>query len=123
MNSGVAAPAVAPVRVACCQLEPQVGHKASNLAKTADFIERAAREGARIVVLPELCNSGYVFESRAEAHALSDAFDDGESTNLWASLAHNLGVHIVAGFAEQAGSTPNRGACSPSPRCNCSPSC
>lgn len=105
MNTAVAVPAVAPVRVACCQLEPQVGRKASNLAKTADFIERAAREGARIVVLPELCSSGYVFESRAEAHSLSDAFDDGESTNLWAGLARDLGVHIVAGFAEQAGTT------------------
>lgn len=105
MSSGVEAPAIAPVRVACCQLAPQVGDKASNLAKTADFIERAAREGARIVVLPELCSSGYVFESRAEARALSDAFDDGETTTLWTGLARDLGLHIVAGFAEQAGST------------------
>ena len=61
MNS----PALAPVRVACCQLEPQVGQKAANLARTADFIERAAQGGANIIVLPELSSSGYVFESRA----------------------------------------------------------
>lgn len=105
MISALEASAIAPVRVACCQLEPRVGHKTSNLAKTADFIERAAREGARIIVLPELCSSGYVFENRVEAHALSDAFDDGDSTNLWAGLARDLHVHIVAGFAERAGST------------------
>lgn len=105
MSAVVEACAIAPVRVACCQLEPKVGDKASNLAKTADFIERAAREGARIIVLPELCSSGYVFESRAEARALSDAFDDGETTTLWASLARDLRVHVVAGFAEQAGPT------------------
>lgn len=105
MSTGVDTVAIAPVRVACCQLAPQVGDKASNLAKTADFIERAAREGARIVVLPELCSSGYVFASRAEARALSDAFEDGETTTLWAGLARDLGLHIVAGFAEHAGPT------------------
>ena len=65
MSNELNPPAVAPVRVACCQLEPQVGHKAANLARTADFIERAAQGGANIIVLPELSSSGYVFESRA----------------------------------------------------------
>ena len=105
MNPSSSSSGIAPVRVACCQIEPQVGHKASNLAKTADFIERAAKGGARIVVLPELCSSGYVFESRSEARSLADAFDDGASTTLWAGLARDLGLHIVAGFAERAGST------------------
>ena len=105
MSSEQKSLAVAPVRVACCQIEPQVGHKAANLAKTADFIERAASGGANIIVLPELCSSGYVFESRAEARALADAFDDGESTALWAGLARDLKVHLVAGFAELDGDT------------------
>lgn len=94
---------IAPVRVACCQIAPEVGRKAANLARTADFIERAAGEGANIVVLPELCSSGYVFESRAEASALADAYADGETTSLWGRLARDLGVHIVAGFAERSG--------------------
>jgi N-carbamoylputrescine amidase len=95
--------AVAPVRVACCQLAPRVGDKRFNLEKTADFITRAAGQGATVVVLPELSNSGYVFESRAEAQSLADAYQDGETTALWAGLAKDLGLHIVAGFAERAG--------------------
>lgn len=108
--------AIAPVRVACCQIEPHVGDKAFNLAKTAHFIERAAREGARIVVLPELCSSGYVFESRAEARDLSDAFDDGETTTLWAGLARDLDLHIVGGFAERANETHYNAAAVIGPR-------
>lgn len=96
---------IAPVRVACCQIEPRVGEKSSNLEKSAAFIGRAAREGARIIVLPELCSSGYVFESRAEAYAMADAFEDGASTTLWAELARDLDVIVVAGFAERAGDT------------------
>lgn len=94
--------AIAPVRVACCQLAPEVGHKRANLDKTAEFIGQAAREGAQIIVLPELCSSGYVFESRAEAASLADAYIDGETTGLWVGLARDLGVHIVGGFAERA---------------------
>ena len=97
--------AIAPVRVACCQIAPQVGDKAGNLALAAQAIERAARGGARIVVLPELCNSGYVFESRSEARALAEPFADGPSIDLWCRLAADLGLVVVAGFAERAGDT------------------
>ena len=72
MISGAEAGAVGAVRVACCQIAPVVGEKQANLGKTAEFIERAAKQGANIVVLPELCSSGYVFETRSEARALSD---------------------------------------------------
>jgi N-carbamoylputrescine amidase len=97
--------AIAPVRVACCQLAPRVGEKAFNLAKSADFIARAAGQGAQIIVLPELCSSGYMFESRAEALALADVYVDGDTTTLWAGLARDLGVYIVGGFAERSGAT------------------
>ena len=103
MNAAADHPALAPVRVACCQMAPEVGRKADNLARSADFIERAAAGGANVIVLPELCSSGYVFESRAEAFALADGYDDGDSTTRWAALARRLGVYVVAGFAERAG--------------------
>ena len=103
----MAAPAVAVglVRVACCQIAPQVGEKEANLNKTAAFIHSAASQGAKIIVLPELCSSGYVFASRAEATALADTYEDGQTTNLWAELAKSLGVYIVGGFAERCGAT------------------
>jgi predicted amidohydrolase len=93
--------AIAPVRVACCQMEPKVGHKLANIEKSAEFINRAAKDGAQIIVMPELCSSGYVFESRAEATSLADAYADGETTNLWQGLAKDLGVYIIGGFAEK----------------------
>jgi N-carbamoylputrescine amidase len=101
----MATKAVAPVRVAVCQLAPVVGDKRANLDRCAHFIERAAAGGANIVVLPELASSGYVFDSRAEAHSLADACEGGETTTLWAGLARDLNLHIVGGFAERAGST------------------
>ncbi len=50
----------AEIKVAVIQMEPTVGRKEENVARTAELIETTAGEGARLVVLPELCNSGYV---------------------------------------------------------------
>jgi len=94
---------VAPVTVACAQIEPMVGRKRENLEKSADWIERAAKAGASLIVLPELCDSGYVFESRTEAAELASRYDDGESTELWTELAKARNLVVVAGFCERVG--------------------
>src|SRR5690242_14231067 len=59
------------IRVAALQMEPHVGEKERNVKGSLEMIERAAAAGAKLAVLPELCNSGYVFETREEAFALS----------------------------------------------------
>ena len=61
------------VRVACIQMEPVVGEKDRNIQKSLSMIAKAADEGANLLVLPELCNSGYVFRSREEASELAEA--------------------------------------------------
>ncbi|XAH22221.1 nitrilase family protein [Xylophilus sp. GW821-FHT01B05] len=89
--------------VASVQMEPRVGRKDNNVAHSIKSIEEAAAQGASIVVLPELANSGYVFESRAEAFALAEAVPDGPSTQAWIEVARRCKVHVVAGIAEREG--------------------
>jgi predicted amidohydrolase len=84
-------------------MQPEVGAKARNMAHSAELIEQAHARGARLIVLPELCNSGYVFESREEAFALSETLADGDSIRQWCALAARLGVTLVAGYAERDG--------------------
>ncbi len=89
--------------VACIQMQPEVGSKAHNVAHSVDLIGQAHARGARLIVLPELCNSGYVFESREEAFALSETLADGDTIRTWSALAARLGVTLVAGYAERDG--------------------
>ncbi|PLZ00862.1 hydratase [Burkholderia sp. WAC0059] len=91
------------IGAACIQMEPKIGRKDENVARTVELIGRAHADGARLVVLPELCNSGYVFESREEAFALAETLEAGETIRAWQALSERLGVVIVAGFAERAG--------------------
>ena len=91
------------VKIACCQMEPIVGNKSDNLKKSIQMIQEAASNGANLIVLPELCNSGYVFETREEAFELSEEIPSGESCKSWSKICKKLGVHIVAGINERAG--------------------
>ncbi|MFM0658436.1 nitrilase family protein [Paraburkholderia sediminicola] len=89
--------------VACVQMEPRVGEKRENVARSIEYIEEAARHGASLVVLPELTNTGYVFADREEAFSLAEDLATGETVQAWADTAQRLGVHIVAGIAEREG--------------------
>lgn len=91
------------VRVACIQMEPVVGEKNRNVSRSLEMIVNAADNGATLLVLPELCNSGYVFRSRDEAFALSEPIPEGPTTKAWMEIAKARNLYIVAGITERAG--------------------
>lgn len=93
-----------PVRVACIQFEPRVGEKEENLKRVLKLAQEAADKGAELILLPELSNTGYVFESRREAYELSEEVPHGETVEEWAELTKSRGIYLVGGVAERAGS-------------------
>ena len=48
-----------PMKIALCQINPVVGDLAGNCSRILGRAYRAARDGARIAVFPELCVTGY----------------------------------------------------------------
>lgn len=91
------------VTIACAQFEPEVGHLEENRRKTCQLIEAAADQGGDFVVLPELANSGYVFESRAEARSLAEPIPNGETAQAWVELANKHELYVIGGYAECEG--------------------
>jgi len=91
------------VRIACVQMAPVIGDVQTNRVRSLQFIEDAAAQGARLVVLPELASTGYMFASREEAFALAEPLPDGPTAQVWTAIAQRLGIYLVAGIAEHAG--------------------
>jgi predicted amidohydrolase len=89
----------APVRVAACQLAIQIAEPEANRAAATAAIDEAVGRGARIVVLPELTASGYVFSGADEARSLSEPAD-GPTARQWAELAAAHDIVVIGGFAE-----------------------
>jgi N-carbamoylputrescine amidase len=89
------------VTIACCQIEPTIGEKEENVEKTLRFAGEAARSGADVILLPELANTGYMFDTREEAFRLAEVVPGGETTKKWEDFAQDQGVYLAAGIAER----------------------
>ena len=87
------------VTVACCQVELEVGSAKRNRQACLEAVAAAAADGAEIIVLPELANSGYVFADPGEARALAEPLD-GPMVSALEELAKSLRVVVVSGLCE-----------------------
>jgi predicted amidohydrolase len=93
----------AKIKIGCIQMQPAIGNVEANVAHSIGLINRAVGLGARLVVLPELCNSGYMFQSREEAFAASEPVPAGPTVRAWSETAARHKLHLVAGICERDG--------------------
>jgi predicted amidohydrolase len=91
------------IRIACIQMQPAMAKVEANVAHSLGLIGRAVELGAKLVVLPELSNTGYMFRSREEAFALSEPIPTGPTVKAWGNIAAKHGLHLVAGICERDG--------------------
>lgn len=86
--------------VAAVSPEIGLGDTAGNITRCAASITEAALRDARLIVLPELALSGYVFHDAAESRAAAITPDD----PVWGELTGAIpeGVVAVVGYAEAA---------------------
>jgi predicted amidohydrolase len=88
-------------KVAAIQTDPRLRDKKSNIQRQIEMIETATRQGSLLMVLPELGNTGYVFNSRAEILELAEEVPDGLTCQSWIKASRDLGIYICGGFAER----------------------
>jgi N-carbamoylputrescine amidase len=104
-ETGAATKRRSPVRVAVVQFNPQVGldNLESNALAARQRLQQAVKEGANLIVLPELATTGYCFDSREEAFAHSEPVPDGRTVRGWIAFAKENRVYIVGCLPEVDG--------------------
>ena len=88
------------MRIGYYQYEPEFGAVAKNLDAIRATLEQA---DADLIVLPELCASGYQFVSAEEVQRLAEPVPDGPTTRMLIEVAARRRMHLVAGLPERAG--------------------
>jgi len=87
------------VKVGFVQFAPVIGDVQATIRKIDRLIALAKR--ADLVVLPELCNSGYNFESHEQAWETSEEMKGSIFVRYLESLCDQHGFYIVSGFNER----------------------
>ena len=89
------------MKVAFFQFDPKLGKIDHNLKKIEKNLSKL--RNLDLLVLPELCNSGYNFRDKREAFKFAEEIPQGKSTQFFISLAKKKNCFIVAGINERKG--------------------
>ena len=88
------------MKVGFFQFSPRLGRKEENLERAIGSIRGAK---ADLLVLPELFNTGYLFENKEELKRSAEFIPDGITFRKMADLAAREKVNLVFGLAEKEG--------------------
>ena len=87
------------IKVAAIQYRAIPHNKSENIINLANFIEEASANGAKIIVLPEMCTTGLAIKNMEQAKILAETIP-GPSTDAFAKLARQHSVYIILGMPE-----------------------
>jgi len=86
------------VRVGFVQFCPIFGKKRENLEKIAQLIREVE---ADLLVLPELCTTGYIFENKEELVNLAEQIPASPTVQFFREMAYEKKINLVWGMAEK----------------------
>jgi predicted amidohydrolase len=87
------------MKIGCLQFAPVLGDLPATMQKLAALLPKAA--ALDLLVLPELCNSGYNFTSQEQAWETSEPVGDSRFIDLLTEMCRKHNYHIVSGFNER----------------------
>ncbi|WP_312664940.1 nitrilase-related carbon-nitrogen hydrolase [Pantoea sp. CTOTU49201] len=88
------------IKVATIQFEPTLFRKEENVARLLVLANQAARDGARLIVMPEMATTGYCWQDRAEVAPFVETAD-GPTSQAFAALAREFNCYLVFGMPER----------------------
>lgn len=89
-------------RIGLIQFAPKIRDNEFNKEHSLKLMKRAVEKNADLIILPELANSGLIFEDKEDAITYSETLD-GSTATEWKKFAKENNVYIVAGFNERVG--------------------
>jgi len=89
------------MKIGFLQFAPALGDVRATMRTIDRLIDRTIP--VDLLVLPELCNSGYNFQSAEQAWETSEEIQDGVFVRYLAGVCQRLGLHIVSGLNERDG--------------------
>lgn len=90
---------VKPFKVASVEFNPILNERDKNVQELLKVTEKALKNGAKLVVAPEMSTTGYYYADRTAIEPFVDTIP-GETTKRFTKLAKKYDAYIVFGMAE-----------------------
>jgi len=87
------------MKIGYLQFKPELGKAKRNSEKVESYI---SKERFDLLVIPELANSGYLFEEPEELEKVSENPDTGKYCGMLKRISKEKNAYIVSGFCESA---------------------
>ena len=87
------------MKLSIVQFTPVFGEKQENFRRLSAHSEQI---DADVIVFPELCTTGYFFQSKEESRSYAET-TEGETGDFFRSVAQEHDAMVVAGFVEKEG--------------------
>ncbi|WRU97710.1 nitrilase-related carbon-nitrogen hydrolase (plasmid) [Priestia filamentosa] len=98
-NNANSASITKPFKVASVQFNPMLNERDKNIEELLKVMEKALKNGAKLIVAPEMSTTGYYYENREAIEPFVDTIP-GKTTSEFTKLAKKYDAYIVFGMAE-----------------------
>jgi predicted amidohydrolase len=88
-----------PFKVASIEFNPTLNERDKNVTELVKLTEQAFKNGAKLVVAPEMATTGYYYADRKSIEPFVDTIP-GKTTNAFESLTKKYDAYIVFGMPE-----------------------
>lgn len=88
-----------PFTVACVQFNPKLNERDENIRALYAVVEEAAKNGAKLIVTPEMATTGYHYRDREAIRPFVDTIP-GFTTRCFETIAQKYEAYIVIGMPE-----------------------
>ncbi|TDL90217.1 nitrilase [Vibrio vulnificus] len=88
-----------PFKTAVIEFNPQLNQLDNNMDNLLEAVTEAAKDGAKLIVTPEMATTGYHYENRQSILPFTDTIP-GKTTKRFEEVAKLYDTHIVIGMAE-----------------------
>ena len=94
-----AAPEFPVYKTASINCDPVIFRKEENITHQLALVEEAARNGAKLIALPEMATTGYCWYDRSEVAPYVEPVP-GPTTDRFGEITKKYGCYIVVGMPE-----------------------
>lgn len=98
-SKAVASQKTNPFKVASVQFNPQLNERNQNIEGLMKVVTKAAENGAKLIVTPEMATTGYYYADRKSIAPFTDTIP-GVTTRKFEEIAKKYNAYIVIGMPE-----------------------